>query len=132
MNYPKDRQTQWTLLALGVLLAVTVFGAPNARAGDPCCAITAIDARGGMVTGKQTATGRTFQFKLSDAKLLGSLKVGQAVEAEFHTGKVTVLPAGVQPGRGITGTIVNVNPAQPGEAGPSKNPGWNIKENERR
>ena len=110
MIYPKDRQTQWTLLALGVLLAVTVFGAPDARALDPCCAITAIDARAGVVSAKETATGRIFQFKLSDAKLLGSLKVGQVVEADFKTGKVTVHPAGAQP-TNITGAIVN--PAQP-------------------
>ena len=81
-----------------------VLVARVAQAGAPCCNITAIDARAGVVTAKDTATGRTAQLKVSDAKLLGSLKVGQAVNANFTTGSVTVPAAETVPP--IAGMIV--------------------------
>jgi hypothetical protein len=103
---------QRVLLAVAGLLAITLFLPLNANSqadpAAPCCGIAAIDARSGVVTGKVTATGRTFQFKVTDAKLLASLKVGQAVAADFTSGKVTVRPAGVDP---INGVIIR--PAEP-------------------
>ena len=46
---------------------------------QPCCGITAIDAANGLVTARDAATGRTFQFEVDSRALLGSLRVGQRV-----------------------------------------------------
>ena len=66
--------------------------------------ITAIDAKSGMVSAREIATKRTFQFQVNDAALLKSLKVGQVVQADFKTQKVSV--DGIQP----CCNIVNVKP----------------------
>jgi hypothetical protein len=83
--------------ALLYVLVVIVFAASEVRAAEPCCGVTAVDARSGVVTARQTATGRTFQFKLDDTSLASAIKVGQTVEADFQTGKVTVRPAESEP-----------------------------------
>lgn len=64
-------------LIIGLLLLM--LGAPPvppAFAIQPCCSITAI-AKGGLVSAKDTATGKTFQFQVSDQALMKSLRVGQ-------------------------------------------------------
>ena len=55
-----------------------------------CCPITAVDVRTGLVTAKETATGKSFQFKVTDEKMLKTLKVGQGIYANFKTQKVSV------------------------------------------
>lgn len=64
--------------------------ASGAWAGEVCCPITAIDPRTGVVTAREVKTGRKFQFKVTDAALLKSLKVGQKIDADFTTQKVSV------------------------------------------
>jgi hypothetical protein len=66
--------------------------APAAYAGEPCCSVTAIDAKTGVVTAKEAATGRAFQFQVKDAAMLKSLKVGQEIPADLKAMTVT-LPA---------------------------------------
>jgi hypothetical protein len=73
------------LIVSGALAAL----APPALAATPCCSITAIDAKTGIVTARENASGKVFQFKAAEATLKG-LHVGQAVEAEFKTGRVTI------------------------------------------
>jgi Cu/Ag efflux protein CusF len=68
------------------LLALT----PEGRAAEPCCGITGIDARTATVTAKETATGRSFTFKVPNAALLKNLKIGQTVYANFATSQVSV------------------------------------------
>lgn len=82
-------------LMLIVLLAPIV---PPAFAAQPCCSITNI--AGGLVTAKETATGKTFQFQVTDPALMKSLRVGQKVYADFGTQRVSV--DGVQPCCSIT------------------------------
>ena len=60
-----------------------VFSMDAQAAVDPCCSITSIDATSGVVTAREKAIGRSFQFKVTDAQLLGSLKPGQAVYANY-------------------------------------------------
>ena len=87
----------------GAILAFTVLfvlAVPKASAFDPCCGITGIDQKAGTVTAKETATGRTFTFKVTDAKLLSSLKIGQGVYANFSTKQVSL--DGFVPCCGIT------------------------------
>ncbi len=82
---------RWMVAGLGVFLVLAVVLAPGARANDPNNGIiTAIDARSGLVTARETATGRTFQFKVSSILLLRTLKVGQAVEADFGAKSVSI------------------------------------------
>lgn len=56
----------------------------------PCCLITSIEASTGVVTAKVNATGQAFQFKVTDATLLRSLKIGQGVYANLKTHQVSV------------------------------------------
>ncbi len=77
------------LLILASFLAIVLLATP-AWAATPCCGVTAIDARAGIATAREAATGRTFQFKVSDAKQLAKLKVGQKVYANFGTQKVSL------------------------------------------
>jgi len=87
-------------IAILVLLGLVLpFGAlaPDASAVEPCCNVTAIDARSSVVSARETVTGRTIQFKLDDPTLVGTIKVGQVVEADFKTLKVTVRPSSASP-----------------------------------
>ena len=80
------------VLALGMLV-----GLAKVHAVEPCCSITAIDTTLKTVTATEAKTGRTFQFKVADARALGALKIGQAVHADFKTMQVSLNPSGVQP-----------------------------------
>lgn len=81
-------------LCLALLFAMSLLAA-GARAGEPCCGIVAIDAKAGIVTAKDNTTGKLFKFRVQDAALLRSLKVGHKVYADHKTGKVSM--DGVQP-----------------------------------
>jgi hypothetical protein len=96
-------------MRISVLLAIifTALVASDAGAAELCCNVTAIDSRAGIVTARETATGRTFQFKLDDTTLASSIKVGQTVEADFKTMKVTVRPAEGAPCCAITAGPIN-------------------------
>lgn len=74
----------------GLLFLTALALAPQAEAGFPCCSIADINAKTGLVTARETATGKAFQFQVNDRKLLRSLKVGQRVAADFGTQKVSV------------------------------------------
>ncbi|HVB57312.1 MAG TPA: hypothetical protein VNE63_12940 [Candidatus Acidoferrales bacterium] len=86
---------EWTfagraMAVLTFLLLSTAAWVPAARAADPCCNITGINARTGEVSARENATGRTFTFKVSDARLLKSLKVGEGVYANFSRKQVSI------------------------------------------
>jgi hypothetical protein len=111
------------LLALAILSCL--FAAANAA--EPV-GITAIDARAGIVTARDAAGKRTIQFKVTDAALLKSLKVGQTVAADLGTQKVSInysepccaivsVQSGPQPG--VTGNAMqNAGGGQLGTSGP--------------
>jgi len=85
-------------VSLTIALALgTLIGFAPADAGEPCCNITAIDAKMQTATASETKTGRTFQFKVADTKLLTSLKIGQPVHADFTSMKVSVRPDASEP-----------------------------------
>jgi hypothetical protein len=73
-----------------------------ASAAEPCCAVTTVDARTQTVTAKDNATGRTFQFRVSNAAALASVKVGQAIHADFKTMRVSLEPDGGAPCCAVT------------------------------
>src|SRR6266481_338863 len=80
------------LLGAGWLIAgAAVFQAqaqirpgPQVQTPPACCVVTAVDVRNSVVTARETATGRTFQFKVDDPRLVGGLKIGQPVGADFQ------------------------------------------------
>jgi hypothetical protein len=65
---------------------------PGVKVQAPCCSITAIDARARLVTAKDANTGKSFQFRVTDRRLLGSLKVGQNVYADQAAKKAGIAP----------------------------------------
>jgi Cu/Ag efflux protein CusF len=75
-------------LILGASIAVSV--PPEVGAGTPCCSITTVDRKTGIVTAKDTATGETFKFRLGDAAQIGNIKIGDQVSTDFQTRQVTV------------------------------------------
>lgn len=75
-------------LLAGFLVFVALLP-PQASAANPCCAIKSIDARTGLVTAVERATGRRFAFSVRDHALLKSLRAGQAVFANFSNGQIS-------------------------------------------
>ena len=78
-----------------------IDSATSSNPVTPCCSITGIDRQRATVTANVTATGRTFSFKVTNAGLLNSLKVGQGVYANFASSQVSV--DGLSPCCAITG-----------------------------
>jgi hypothetical protein len=62
----------------------------GATSSEPCCSITAITLKTAVVTAREKSTGRVFRFDVKDADLLKSLRIGQAVFADFGTSKVRI------------------------------------------
>jgi hypothetical protein len=72
-------------------VAANVRGEVNP--GESCCAITSINVATGIVTARNTATGKTFRFRASTAAARG-FRVGQAVYANFAAaGRIGVTPS---------------------------------------
>ncbi len=58
----------------------------------PCCSIVRIDTTRSIVTARESATGFTFRFEVKGRRLLGRLKIGQPVWADF-AGKTVKISA---------------------------------------
>jgi hypothetical protein len=65
---------------------------PAGLAATPCCAITAIDQKTGVVGARESSTGYRFSFEVKDPKLRAGLKVGQKIWADFTTKRVSLKP----------------------------------------
>ena len=72
-----------------VALAVAIAATAGAQA-TPCCAIVSIDARTGLIAAKVNASGQTFQFKVGSPLMTRTLRVGQAIYANFSTNQVSL------------------------------------------
>ena len=84
---------RWVLvLGMGLILgaSIAVSVPPEVGAGTPCCSVTAVDVKTGIVTAKNTATGETFKFRLVDAGKIGNIKIGDQVSTDLQTRQVTV------------------------------------------
>lgn len=92
------------LIAAG-FMCVTLF-TPRVVAQGPCCGITAINLQTGIVTAKVNTTGQVFEFKVTNPALVQSVKVGEAIYANFKAGQVSV------DGKTPCGTIVSMGPAK--------------------
>lgn len=73
------------IASIALLVSIAFFCSPKADAQQvgPCCSIVAVDANTGLVTGKISANGNTFEFKPNNPGILAGLKPGQAVYANF-------------------------------------------------
>jgi hypothetical protein len=76
--------------ALGALVAGGLLIPQAVASAQACCSVTSIDKKSGVVSAKESATGRAFQFKVGDGKLLSSLRLGQAAYANFKTNQVSL------------------------------------------
>src|SRR5512145_2474083 len=97
------------LLFLGVLAAMPNLALSQRRdslkrpsgavpsAPAACCAIVRIDTAKSLVTARETATGFTFRFAVKTRRLLGALKVGQPVWADFAAKTVKLKATDAQP-----------------------------------
>jgi Cu/Ag efflux protein CusF len=106
---------------LGTVISVLILSSAaqaqvRAKSSDsePCCAIVSVDAAKGVAAARDKA-GKIFQFSVKDAALLKSLRVGQAVFADYTTGKVRI--HGSEPCCAIISTAPvatpDVKPAEP-------------------
>ena len=77
-----------TRVFLFLVIAFAAISLP-AHAELPCCSVTGVNAKTGMVTAKETSTGRTFQFK-ANAALLKTLSAGSPIYANFSSKQVSV------------------------------------------
>ncbi|MDQ4081104.1 MAG: hypothetical protein M3125_10125, partial [Gemmatimonadota bacterium] len=77
-------------ITVGAAALVLVLATSASAQSPACCAITSIDARTGTVSAKVNASSQTFQFKVADARMVGTLRVGQAVYANFTTNRVSL------------------------------------------
>src|SRR5437870_6605766 len=93
------------------MAAALLFAAMSLDAAEPCCSITGIDQRAGVVTARETATGRVFQFRPQNAALLNQLKVGQEIYANFARAQVSV--DGASPCCTIVGAKATATPGTP-------------------
>ena len=88
------RKMQRWVLVLGIALIVEASIAnsvpPEVSAATPCCSITAIDTKTGIVTAKDTATGETIEFRLGDAAQGKNIKIGDPVSTDSQTREVTI------------------------------------------
>jgi len=103
-----------TLLAASALFSA---GLP-AKAADTKneFKVVVIDAKSATVTARDNKTSNTFTFKVNDQRMLQAIKVGDAGQADFKTGKVTVQPKGtIPPIAGVILVSVGSVPAAGGE-----------------
>ncbi len=78
-----------TRVFLSLVIAFAAIALP-AYGAAPCCTVTGVNAKTGMVTARETATGRSFQFKATNAALLKTLSAGSPIYANFSTKQVSV------------------------------------------
>lgn len=83
----EHRLTQILFVAGLSLVAASSSSSAQPKPIEPCCGVTAIDAKHGVVTAK-SITGTTFNFKFDSGPVPSTLKVGQRVWA--RGGKVSL------------------------------------------
>jgi hypothetical protein len=86
-------KAKWIRVVRMAVLGLTAMAglASTGRAQvKPCCTITTLDARSTTATARENAIGRTFVFKVTDAKLFAAVRVGQGVYANFATHQVSL------------------------------------------
>jgi len=96
-------------IVFAIAFVLTLFSLREASAAEPCCSITAIDARSGVVSARENASGRTIRIRLDSVEPINGIKVGQLVDADFKTMKATVRPAAAEPCCNVTAVNAGTN-----------------------
>jgi hypothetical protein len=87
------------LAGFGTLVAGPILGqttpprkpAPGVRpAPPPCCWITKIDGTTGVIEARERSSRYSFEFKVSDRRVVEELRVGQRIWADFTLKKVSL------------------------------------------
>jgi hypothetical protein len=78
------------LLKAVLLVCGLALAAGEAYSSEPCCGITSVNAKSGLVKARTLDGSRTFQFTVKDKSTLSQLRAGQPVYADFGTNKVSV------------------------------------------
>ena len=91
-----EKRVKVVVIASMVVLVLWATGSVS-FAAEPCCNVSLIDQKSGIVTAKVKATGATFTFKVSNSNYLKGLKVGDAVDANFQTAKVAITKYSLEP-----------------------------------
>ncbi len=86
----KMRASRFGLWHQVQFLVIALVFVPTAWADEPCCSVTAIDARSATVTAREKANGRLFKFHVANASLLRALRVGAPVYANFSKKQVSL------------------------------------------
>jgi len=103
------KSIRYAVVALGLVILIDV-GPADAQQPGACCVVTAIDAATGIVTARENSTGNVFEFKPRLPAMLGSIRVGQSVQANFARSQVSL------DGRTVCCTITRA----PAAAGPGR------------
>lgn len=82
-----------------------------------CCSIVRIEVAKALVTARETATGFTFRFEVKTKRVLSTLKIGQAVWADFAAKTVKLKATDVQ----SCCAIVDTPPPEMGSLGSGDN-----------
>ncbi len=129
----QDRNSTLKRFALGLGLALVASGAivaaqqagtgpaQGARQdpGAPCCSITAIDLKAGVITAKVAKTGQVFTLSDIPAAALAKFKVGDSLDLIR-----AVKPSGGT--TGVTGNAAGSNTTGTSSGGGSGTPGTNV------
>ncbi len=90
----EEKKMKLWILVLGMTLvvgALIMISAPReVSAVAPCCEVTAIDMKTGIVTAENFTTKETFEFKLGNETQLKNIKIGDKVSADTLNGTITV------------------------------------------
>ncbi len=91
----KKKKMQAWVSVLGIAFIVgapiaVVSLPPEVSAATPCCNITAIDTKTGIVTAKDIATGETIRFRIGDTAQIKNIKIGDPVSMDSQTREMTI------------------------------------------
>ncbi len=73
-----------------LLVCGLAFFVGEAYSADPCCAITSVNVKSGLVKARALDGSRIFQFTVKDKSTLSQLRPGQPVYADFGTHQVSI------------------------------------------
>jgi hypothetical protein len=96
-------------IVFAIAFVLSLFAVRDASASEPCCNVTSIDARSGVVSARENASGRTIRIRLDSVEPINGIKVGQLVDADFKTMKATVRPAASEPCCAVTAVNARTN-----------------------
>jgi hypothetical protein len=73
-----------------LLVCGLAFFVGEAYSSEPCCGITSVNAKSGLVKARALDGSRTFQFTVKDRSALSQLRVGQQIYGDFGTRQVSI------------------------------------------